>query len=561
MDYINFFTKDNKSGIRSKEVFLLKNYPELYQEILNYKSDEWFIALPFKEKVWYFINLVNNKVSCLHCGSDVKFKGNINKGYNKYCSLICANDSGDLTKLAKEATIKKYGVDSTNKLDSVKDKKKKSYIKNYGVDNPMKDGLIKIKHKESFLKNYGVDNPMKDIHIKNSLIDNLKLKYGVNNVFKLDNIKNKIKDKNLINLGVEYPTQSNLIKDKIKEKSLNKLKDKFPFIQNIDGDVLTCLCNKCNSEYQITRVLLNERNREGYELCSNCNPIGLKSVSSSEKEIVNFIKSLNIELDENNTSILNGKELDIYIPSHNIAIEYNGLYWHSELFKDKDYHLTKTELCNNNGIRLIHVFEDEWLYKQDIVKSRIRNLLGITNNKIYARKCEIREVNPSESKLFLNDNHIQGNCKSNLKIGLYYNDELVSLMTFGLGRVIMGGKSDEWELTRFCNKLDTNVIGGASKLLKYFIKNYQPNEIISYADRRWSQGELYETLGFDFIHNSKPNYWYINNDVREYRFKYRKSELVKNGYDENKSERQIMFELKKYRIYDCGNKLFKLSLI
>jgi predicted acetyltransferase len=126
----------------------------------------------------------------------------------------------------------------------------------------------------------------------------------------------------------------------------------------------------------------------------------------------------------------------------------------------------------------------------------------------------------------------------------------------------MGNKSitDKYELLRFCNKLDTNVIGGASKLLNYFIKNYNPKEIISYADRRWSNGNLYEKLGFEFVHNSKPNYWYINDNVREYRFKYRKSELVKDGFDSKKTEKEIMFDRGVLRIYDCGNKKYKLII-
>jgi hypothetical protein len=560
MDYKKFFTEDNKSGIKSKESYISKNHPDLYLEIINYLNNDWFIELQFKEKIWYYINSITTKVKCCNCDKFVSFKGNLNKGYNKYCSLECANNSGDLIKLAKESTLKKYGVDSTNKLNSVKIKKKKTFIDKYGVDNPMKNQEIKNKHKESLIKNYGVDNPMKHELNKNKLINVVLSKYNVSNVFKDDSIKDKIKKSNLQNLGVEYPTQSRIVKTKIKDNYLRKLKIKYPFIISVDGDILTCSCNKCNSKYEITRVLLNERNREGYELCSICNPIGIKSISGGEKEIVEYIKSLNIKIEENNTSILKGKELDIYVPSHNLAIEYNGLYWHSELYKDSQYHLNKTELCEVKGIKLIQIFEDEWLHKKDIVKSRIKNILGLIDNKIYARKCQVKEVNSTESKEFLHKNHIQGISKSKIKLGLYYNDELVSLMTFGLGRVIMSGKSNEWELLRFCNKLNTNVVGGASKLLKYFIENYKPNRIISYADRRWGIGDLYNKLGFEFVHNSKPNYWYINTNIREYRFKYRKSELIRFGYDSNKSEREIMFELKKYRIYDCGNKKYILNL-
>ena len=282
----------------------------------------------------------------------------------------------------------------------------------------------------------------------------------------------------------------------------------------------------------------------------------------SENEVKEFISSLKLLFEENNRKILNGKELDMYIHSYNLAIEFNGLYWHSELYVDDNYHLNKTELCEANGIKLIHIFEDEWVYKQEIVKSRLMNSFGLSTNKIYGRKCIIKNVPSKEAKEFLNNNHIQGSINAKYNIGLYYNNELVSIMTFGSLRKSMGNKSNEdtYELFRFCNKLYTNVIGGADKLLKHFIKTYKPKEIISYADRRWSQGDLYEKLGFDFIHNSKPNYWYINKGKREYRFKYRKDILVKEGYDKNKTEHEIMKERGFNRIYDCGNKKYTLKI-
>jgi len=193
----------------------------------------------------------------------------------------------------------------------------------------------------------------------------------------------------------------------------------------------------------------------------------------------------------------------------------------------------------------------------------LMNILGLTSNKIYGRKTQIREVTPKDSKTFLNTNHIQGNVNSKIKLGLYYDDELVSLMTFGLLRKSLGSISKEgsYELLRFCNKLDTTVIGGADKLLKYFINTYTPIEIISYADRRWSQGNLYKKLGFDFVHDSSPNYFYVINNKREYRFKYRKDVLVKEGFDPSKSERQIMKERGFNRIYDCGNKKYTLKIL
>ena len=293
--------------------------------------------------------------------------------------------------------------------------------------------------------------------------------------------------------------------------------------------------------------------------CTKCSNNGTSKI---EKDINNFLTNLGVNTKTNDRGILNGQELDIFIPSHNLAIEYNGLYWHSEQYVKSNHHLNKTELCEKQNIQLIHIFEDEWLHKQDIVKSRIKNILGLTENKIYARKCVIKEVTSKDTKNFLNYNHIQGNVNSSIRIGLYYDGELVSLMTLGKGRVALGSNviDNSYELLRFCNKLDTSVIGGADKLLKHFIKSYQPKEIISYADRRWSNGNLYEKLGFNFIHNSKPNYFYILDKKRKYRFGFRKDILVKQGFQENKSEHEIMLERNIYRIYDCGNKKYVLKI-
>jgi hypothetical protein len=293
--------------------------------------------------------------------------------------------------------------------------------------------------------------------------------------------------------------------------------------------------------------------------CKKC----FRDKSNIEHEIFEFISGLGIELVENDRTILGKKEIDIYSPEYKIGIEVNGLIWHSEKFNpNKNSHLEKTELCEAKGIKLIHIFEDEWLCKRDIVESRLRNIFNKNEVKVFARKCEIKSLDSKEAKIFLDANHIQGNVSSKINIGLFYNGKLISLMTFGKCRKPLGGKSNEnqYEMLRFCNELNTTVIGGASKLLNYFIKNYNPTEIISYADRRWSQGLLYEKLNFEFVHNSTPNYFYVVGKKREYRFKYRKDILVSQGYDINKSEHEIMLERKIPRIYDCGSKKYILKL-
>jgi hypothetical protein len=288
--------------------------------------------------------------------------------------------------------------------------------------------------------------------------------------------------------------------------------------------------------------------------CNKCS----SSISNAEIEINGFLTSHGLITKLSSMSIIKPHQLDIFIPSHNLAIEYNGLYWHSEEFLKNNYHLNKTIECEKQGIQLIHIFEDEWLHKQNIVKSRLLNILGLIKNKIYARKTEIKEISSIQAKNFLDNNHLQGFTNSTIRIGLFYDNELISVMLFNKPRLGIGSSYDGYELTRFANKLNTSVIGGASKLLKHFINTYQPKEIISYADRRWSQGDLYKKLGFKFVSNTPKSFSYIINNKREYRFKFRKDVLIKLGFDSKKTSHEIMLERNIFRIYDCGNKKYKL---
>ena len=190
----------------------------------------------------------------------------------------------------------------------------------------------------------------------------------------------------------------------------------------------------------------------------------------------------------------------------------------------------------------------------------ILNKLNKTPNKIYARKTELREVTSGKLvREFLDKNHIQGFIGSKIKLGLYYNNELVSLMAFGSRRVAMGKRTTnvgEYELLRFCNTINTNVLGAASKLFKYFVEKYKPDEITTYADRTFSQGKLYRTLGFNYIGKTEPNYFYIIDGIRKHRFNFRKDVLIKNGFDGSKTEHQIMLDRNIYRIFDSGNLKF-----
>jgi hypothetical protein len=349
---------------------------------------------------------------------------------------------------------------------------------------------------------------------------------------------------------------------KITEKKTKTLEQFINEAKNIHGnryDYSKSIYVGCKNKIVITCSIHGEFEQEPNSHLQGCGcPKCGNMFNETEDTLKTFIKSLNLDIIENTRKIIPPLELDIFIPSHNIAIEFNGIYWHNELNKPSNYHLNKTIKCEEQGVKLIHIFEDEWLINQDIVKSRLKNILGLTENKIFGRKCEIRTVNNKESKIFLDDNHLQGNTNSSIRLGLYYNDELVSLMTFNKPRLGVGKTYDGYELTRFCNKLDTNVIGAASKFLKYFINNFKPKTIISYADMRWSTGDLYDTLGFDKVSINKPNYWYVIGNKRKHRFGFRKHILQKEGFDTtNKTEHEIMLERKIYRIYDCGTITYK----
>ncbi len=280
-------------------------------------------------------------------------------------------------------------------------------------------------------------------------------------------------------------------------------------------------------------------------------------MSRPQEQLFNWIPVSIENKKANDRSFIKPLELDILIHSHKLAIEYNGLYHHSSIgdnSKDKNYHLQKTELVEEKGYQLLQIFSSDDL---DIWKSMINNKLGL-NKKIFARKCIIKEVKAEEVRKFLEENHLQGYCISLIKLGLYHNDSLVSLMTFSKSR---NNKNYEWELLRFCSKKGYNIVGGASKLLSHFRKQYS-GSIISYANRRWSNGHLYETLGFEFLYNTDPSYFYFKNDSEIYsRFEFQKHKLKDKlvNFDPNLTEEENLLNNRYGKIYDCGNKVYILK--
>jgi hypothetical protein len=244
------------------------------------------------------------------------------------------------------------------------------------------------------------------------------------------------------------------------------------------------------------------------------------------------------------------------LPDLGIGFEFNGLYWHSEDKKERGYHLEKTLYFEKRGIRIIHIWEDDWTYKKYIMMSQIRNWIGVLNERIGARKCKVVKIkDKSVLRDFLDANHIQGYVNSDIALGLVNDGDLVSVMTFDKleGRKRM--PDGEWNLNRFCTKKDMVIPGAASRLIKHFINNMNPMRIISYADRCWSNGVVYKSLGFHMKSASRPDYKYIRDGRRVHKSRYKSSNLPGSMTESQYAEQNNM-----QRIWDCGKIKFELLI-
>jgi hypothetical protein len=440
------------------------------------------------------------------------------------------------------------------------------------------------KRKKTCLEKYGNEIAFKSKEVQDTYKNNLRKKYGVENPFLVPEFKEKSDNTIQERYNVPVAMMNKDIADKVSISLKNKPKDRINFV-NIKWEKIVKYCEQTNliplfdkKTLLDNKLTFYEDNKFGFKckLCNNTSTVSLangylpscdcsdnKGYSIIEEEIYTFINKLlpkNVIQLRNKDILPNRLELDILIPELNIAFEINGIYWHSEsMGKYKDYHLYKTNHCNEKNIQLIHIFDYEWIYKKPILESIIRSKLGKITNKIYARKCIIKPIiDTSVLRTFLNNNHIQGYCYSKVNLGLYYNNELVSVMTFGKNR--FQKNSNQMELVRFCNKLNHMIVGGASKLFSHFVKNHLniEEEIITFADRRFSEGNLYKQLGFVFDKNTSPSYFYWKNSNILNRMSCQKHKLNKllPIFDNNISEYENMLANKYRRVWDCGNKKY-----
>jgi hypothetical protein len=528
--------------------YLKKRNEELYDEILQKTSflgeGEKLVA-----RVYCLRNNITSQPLCPECKSNLDWDGKNKAEFKKFCCVKCASNSNEVKDKKKKTCVKKYGTTHHMKSDIIKQKLKNTVISKYGVDNVSQYDefrqkfddtiskrtfedreIINEKRKNTCLETYGSDHISKLEKTKQSVRNTIETKYGVTNAFLTENARRNYKN--------WYSEKYQEVIEKLNNPDwlIHQHHTKNQTIKDISDSLGVSNTTVCNY-FRMHDVLIKHN-----------------TSSNGENELYTFISD-NYDglILQNDRNIIKPKELDIVLPELKIAIEYCGLYWHSSNKLDKNYHYNKLNLSNMNGYRLITIFEDEWIEHKEIVQEKILNIIKVSKStKIFARKCEVKIINTGMRKTFLNKHHIQGNGPGSIIYGLFHDASLVSVMTF------KNRSSGIYELNRFASSC--NVVGGFSKMLSHFKKNHEWNEIISFADRRWSEGNVYYKTGFELVDTQKPDYSYFVNGKREHKFNFRKDRLGKilKIYDDSLSESENTHKNGLYQIYNCG--LLKFSM-
>lgn len=419
---------------------------------------------------------------------------------------------------------------------------------------------------------YGTDYPMQSDSVKSNFKKTLLEKYGVENIRHIDGVEEKIRKTNKERYGSKTYLTSEILQRAIMRDG-DKYEDYVEFKDNPREYIRNHFKEKPNV-YEVAECLgVTSTSIYAWLDAFNSRDCVTFNGSIVEREVIRFIKSKipEIQIKCNDKTIIKPYELDIYLPEYKLAIECNPTCTHNSSFVDPwggypksyNYHKMKTDLCEEREVFLFHIFGYEWTNKREIIQSMLLNLLGKTSYRVYGRNTNVIDLTHIEASQFLEENHRQGMTNASVRLGLLDKDnQIVSCMTFNRIRSTIGSSrsnmNNTWELSRFCNKLNTTVVGGASKLFKYFLDNYDYETIVSFSDRSHTKGNLYEVLGFHQVSESTPGYvWVSSIDDKYYsRVKCQKSNLHNVFKDEdldfNKTEKQIMEEHGYCQVFDSG---------
>ena len=500
----------------------------------------------------YYLTYIKKSPNICKCGNLTKWIS-LSKGFRKYCSLKCSityRDENKKQQALEQSNLIKYGVKNIFEDDSIKLKIKSTNNAKYGVNYPQQNILIRKKTIITNNQRYGNDTPLQNDNIKLKQISTNNQRYGGNSPTSCNDIKNKIKVTNHIKYGHKYYKSSEHYKTTFQNYyKMELLKFDIIFIDEYNGieKLYNIKCKKCNHTFK--RVL--NKSIITQIKCPNCT-----NGSSIENKIKQMLIDNNINFIINDRTIISPYELDFYLPDHNLAIECHGLYWHSEqLIKHKNggnnYHLMKYKRCLNKNVQLLQFYEDEIINKFDIVTSIILSKCNMLKRICTARQCVIKPITNTINDTFLDLNHIQGkNVGTKINLGAYLKNNLIAIMSFKKSQKL----TDVIELDRFCTILNGYATGIASKLLKYFITNYNYIKIVSYADKRISNGKLYNTINFKYSYDVDPTYYYVINGQRKHKSGFMKSKLKNRleNFDKKLTEYENMLNHGFDRIWNAG---------
>lgn len=412
--------------------------------------------------------------------------------------------------------IEKYGVKNTSALPEVRAKIEKTTMERYGVRVSSQAASIKEKQKKTNLKKYGCVSALQNSEVKKKKKATMLSKYGTEVPLRNPNVMQKTKETNQEKYGADFAFCTEEAVEKYARAKANYSKETGDilydkekcraFLESDPGQTIEYYCKKlgCSSSSIRKKVL-----KYGLE-----DLVGIRLHSSSyETEILDLLSSWGIEAQHDVRGLLpNNQEIDIYVPSRRVGIEFNGTYWHSDLYKPKNYHYAKTLAAEGAGIRLIHIYEYEW--QDPVLKGKITELLRIALGRpsrvIYARQCEVREITNAEAAPLNNAVHLQGHRNAQVTYGLYYKDELVQLMSFSQTKYNRNLKGDgEWEIIRGCPGSNNIVVGGVSRLFARFVRDHSPKKVFSYCDLNKFNGASYEALGMESVGDTGPNKTWI----------------------------------------------------
>lgn len=499
---------------------------------------------------------------------------------------------------AKATNLERYGSEDPLCSKEIKDKARQTYFQKtgyyepfsnpdviaksettwrskYGTKRPLQSDEVKDHMKETFLDHYGVDSPFKSPEIREQIRQTNIEKYGVDNPFKSPEIQKKIRQTHIDRYGQSHFSQTREWKIQTM-RDPSKIDNLLEFREDPHRYIENYFSKKPTYKELWESIGTNEGLTDTLEKFG-CLDLVDYVFSYMEREVKEVLLSIdpNLHIMTNTKKIITPYELDLFLPDYKIGIECNPTETHNSsinMFQRKTdpdptpykYHQMKSDLCENKNIFLFHIFGPDWNHRKDVIISMLRNLLDKNDYKIYGRKTIIKEIPSEESSKFLNINHRQGNANASIRIGLFYREELVSVMTFGkmrqsIGTSVKDDTSNTWELVRFCNKMNTSVIGGASKLFKYFIEKYNPKEIRSFSDRAHTRGNLYKTLGFHELRRSSAGYVWVDykTDIAYHRINAQKQNIKKFLKDdnidiENLTEIQMMESYGFVQLFDSG---------